>query len=140
MGQAHRPETCVAGRRGAPGVVMGFVLLLGLAGCIGDGSIEVEGRVLNRAAEPIAGALVSLEMPARTGKLQTMTATDGEFHLFDLVAPGDYTIPLVVEAKGYKAARLDIRTSRENKVQVTLAPAGSAFASSISPSSDAGRD
>ena len=140
MGQAQRPEACVTGRRGAPGIVMGFVLLLGLAGCMGDGSIEVEGRVLNRAGEPITGALVSLEMSSRTSKLQTMTAIDGEFHLFDLVAPGYYDIPLVVEAKGYKTARLDIRTSRENKVQVTLAPAGSEFESSITQPSAAGRD
>lgn len=139
MGQANRPEVCVAGRIGAPGIVMEFVLLLGLAGCIGDGSIEVEGRVLNRAGEPIAGALVSLES-SKSSKLQTTTTTDGEFHLFDLVAPGDYTIPLVVEAKGYKTARLDIRTSRENRVQVTLAPAGSRFESSITQPSAAGRD
>lgn len=139
MGQANRPEACLVVRRWVPGIVMGFGLLIGLAGCMGDGSIEVEGQVLNRAAEPITGALVSLDVSSRTSRLQTMTDIDGEFHLFDLVAPGDYTIPLVVEAKGYKAARLDIRTSRENKVQVTLAPAGSAFASSISQSSAAGR-
>ncbi|MBL8263508.1 MAG: carboxypeptidase regulatory-like domain-containing protein [Xanthomonadaceae bacterium] len=112
---------------------------LAAAGCIGDGSIEVEGRVLNHAAEPIAGARVSLEIPERMGTLETGTAVDGEFHLFDLVAPGDYAIPLVVKAKGYKTARLDIRTSRENRVQVTLSPTGSVGASTIAHSPEPGR-
>jgi hypothetical protein len=131
MKQDHREDNPVASKPGIPGIITGVILPLCLAGCMGDGSIEVTGSVNDHSAEPIAGAWVYLDMSPRTGAREMRTAADGDFHLFDLVAPGDYTIPLVVEAKGFKPARLDIRTSRENLVLVKLAPETSGMESSI---------
>jgi hypothetical protein len=56
---------------------------------------------------------------------EATTATDGSFRISELVAPGRYEIPLVVEAKGFKTARLDVKTLEDNIVEARLANVGS---------------
>lgn len=111
----------------------GLFLALCIAGCIGDGQVRVKGKVVGPAGAPIAGALVYLDDAGRTQfpRVEATTEPDGSFHLSTTVAPGRYTIPLVVEADGLKIARLDIHTLTDNIVEARLAGAGSRYDSTI---------
>lgn len=120
------------------GSIAALLFPLCLAGCMGDGSIEVTGRVVSDKGEPIEGALIHMDI-SRKVVLRTTTDTNGGFDFFELIAPGHYTVPLIVEAKGFTPARLDIQAQREHRILVKLAPADSAAESAIvhAPSSSA---
>ena len=112
----------------------GLFLVICIAGCIGDGQVRAKGKVVGPNGAPIAGALVYLDDPGRTRfptSFEATTEPDGSFRLSTTVAPGHYTIPLVVEADGLKIARHDIQTLTENIVEVRLAGAGSEDDSTI---------
>jgi len=112
----------------------GILLALCLAGCMGDGGVDVKGDVTGPSSAPIVGARVYLDNPGRTRYPEGFEATtgpDGSFHISALVAPGNYTIPLVVEANGFKTARLDVPTLKDNVVEARLVGADSRSDSTI---------
>ena len=101
---------------------------------MGDGLVHVEGQIIGSDGASIVGARVYLDDPGRRrypASFETVTAPDGSFRLSTTVAPGHYAIPLVVEAKGFKAARLEIQTLTGNVVETRLADARSSNDSSI---------
>ncbi|WP_457098133.1 carboxypeptidase-like regulatory domain-containing protein [Lysobacter sp. P5_B9] len=112
----------------------GIFLALSLAGCMGDGRFHVKGQVIGPAGAAVVGARVYLDDPGRTrypASFETATAPDGSFQLSATVAPGHYAVPLIVEAKGFKAARLNVQTLIDNVVEARLAGAGSGNDSTI---------
>lgn len=111
-----------------------ILLAFSIAGCMGDGGVRVEGRVLGPAGAPVAGALVYLDDPGRIrypASFEETTDPDGSFRIATTVARGQYAIPLVVEAKGLKSARVDIQTLADNVVEARLVVTGSDSASTM---------
>lgn len=108
--------------------LVGVVLTLCFAGCMGDGRVRAEGQVTGPGGSSIVGAKVYLDNPGRLlypASFETTTAQNGSFHLSATVAPGRYAIPLIIEATGLKPARLDVQTLTDNVVEVRLADAAS---------------
>ena len=107
-----------------------FTALL-LTACVfpvGDGIVRATGFIRDMSGVPVSGALVFLDHPSRDQwptLFETHSKPDGSFDLGTTVAPGHYTVPLVVRAEGYKAARVNVPTLSRNKIQFTLAPASS---------------
>ncbi len=95
--------------------------LLAMLAC--DGGVRAFGRVTDSGGHPINGAKVTLVDrhggTAFTGKTQD----DGTFHLSLTVAPGFYNFTLTVSCDGYKPCSAEVRTIRNNRVQIVLATA-----------------
>jgi hypothetical protein len=73
-------------------------------GCIGDGFIRVEGRVVNKKGKPVDGALVSLSRDADISVRAAKTTDKGEYRIETSYAPSVWAVRfrLLVEHAGYK--------------------------------------
>ena len=106
------------------------LIALAIAGC--DGSIRCDGNVLDESGEPIPNAHVWIEYPdSAKYPIEYWTAADGNFHLFNLLAPGYYKLPLTVAANGFRPARVDLPTLTGNRVVVRLVLTSSGNSSTV---------
>jgi hypothetical protein len=108
-----------------------LIALLVLIGCRRDGYVWVEGTVADVAGLPIRNASVRLAVLGRSG-LTTRTDALGHFFLRSTIAPGNYSVPLLVEADGLKGAHALVQTISHNIVRVRLVPSDSIKKSLIS--------
>jgi Carboxypeptidase regulatory-like domain len=91
---------------------------------MGDGIVRASGVVKDSSGDPISGALVFFDHPSRERwpkDFESRSRSDGSFDVSPLVAPGRYTVPLVVRAEGFKPVSVDLPTLVRNKVEVRLA-------------------
>lgn len=108
------------------GLLAGVVLTL--TGCfpffvVGDGGIHADGTVSDSTGRPIAQALVFFDSAMRAtspNSFERRTAVDGRLHLSTTVPPGRYNVALIVQASGYREAKLPLPTLRRNTVEVKL--------------------
>jgi carboxypeptidase family protein len=110
-----------------PFVVILAVVPLWLPACfpfvVGDGLIRAEGTVTDSMGRPISNALVYIDTPSHNdypASFERRTNSDGRFRLSAAVAPGRYSMRLVVRASGYRDATLAIPTLTPNTLAVTL--------------------
>lgn len=90
---------------------------------VADGVVRATGVVRDALGRPVSGARVYLARYPDASL--TRTSDNGGFALSRTVAPGRYTVVLVVEAPGCRSAWLGIATNVPNHPVVTLQPDGS---------------
>ena len=102
-----------------------FALAVFLSAC--DGGMHVEGTVLTQDKKPVEGAKIYFDDPGRErypNSFETSSDSAGHFRLSTTVAPGNYKIPVVVEATGYQTFREELPTLQENTLVVHLTSTG----------------
>ena len=102
---------------------------------VGDGGVSAKGEVTDSAGKPIPGAQVAFLCSSRDRYprlFETRTDEQGRFELSSTVAPGRYTIPIRIQADGFKPAELPLRTLVANVVYASLAAVDSQKTSRIS--------
>ncbi len=113
--------------RPKPVLVLAFALSMLSTACVfpvvADGVVRATGVVRDALGRPVSGARVYLARYPDASL--TRTADDGGFALSRTVAPGRYTVVLVVEAPGCRSAWLGIATNAPNHLVVTLQLDGS---------------
>lgn len=118
-------------------LALAFGLALTSPSCasIGEPAAWADGEVRELdSGRPIQGALVFMgaSAPGQAGSsCADRTNEAGHFAVLQTVDRRQRTIPLVVDAKGFKRAELPLRTRQSNSLIVRLAAAGSSKASRI---------
>ncbi len=97
---------------------MNWIVIVLLAvftlGC--DGSVDIRGRVLDAANEPIADGDVYLGRPGESVAFEEKTDADGCFTVGGMVSPGVRDYFLTISAAGYQ----DYEGTYENSADWTL--------------------
>ena len=109
-----------------------LVSLVLLTAC--DGLVEIRGRVVDDAGQPVAAAEVRLGRPGESVECEEQTDANGCFYIGGMVSPGVRDYHLKVEASEYEPYAGVFSNRDRTVVLVTLAGAGSGRESSSASS------